>query len=312
MKNGLFINTFKDNCSIYESGLMIYNALKQDNYNLTYLEVGKKVDDLDTIKNTNIPDDYDFFVINWHHWKLPFTEEQIKNLHGLKIGVVLEVGVVDTLELTPDWFDVYMVIDPTKEQTKTLYPFPRPLELSDNIKEQLPGTSIGSFGLYMGDKKFEEIIQQANQIKNCIVRINLPGVGVLWENEESQRLLDYAKWLKTFAKKTIDLRITHNYMSKEELIGWCSEHTLNAFPYYRNQPGLSATTDQAITSGRALAVTSCNAFRHIHKYIPYFPQQDYRKLMTSTLEGVKRMQEDWHPRNFVLKFNELLTDYGVI
>ena len=97
-------------------------------------------------------------------------------------------------------------------------------------------------------------------------------------------------------------------MTKQELIQWCSEHSLNIFPYYRSMPGLSATTDQAIVSGRGLAVTSCSTFRHIRKYISYYPKHDYLKLSESTLPGIKQMQLDWSNENFVQRFLELLEE----
>jgi hypothetical protein len=80
------------------------------------------------------------------------------------------------------------------------------------------------------------------------------------------------------------------------------------FPYYRDLPGLSAVTDQAVVAGRGMAITNCNTFRHLHKYIGYYPKETYLQLTETTVPGVKQMQEDWSNDNFVLKFKELLSE----
>ena len=66
-----------------------------------------------------------------------------------------------------------------------------------------------------------------------------------------------------------------NHLSKEELILFCKKNTINCFFYYRQhifKSGLAAVTDQAIVSGKPLLVTYDNTFRHIHKYIDYYPK----------------------------------------
>ena len=65
-------------------------------------------------------------------------------------------------------------------------------------------------------------------------------------------------------------------MTPEALIDWCHENDLNCFMYTRDQPGLSATTDQAILSGQPLLTLTNATFRHIHPYIPPYPQTPSR------------------------------------
>ncbi len=315
MKQGIFINAQKANCSIYESGLMIYNIIsKSTEYELLYKELDRDSALIGDLSSLGDLDAY-FFVVNWHHWALPISDKLLKRLPGKKIVPILEVGDKDCFVLTSRSIaDAFMVIDPTKYRSGKVYPFPRPLEVVSNLRPILDNNKfvIGSFGLLTGGKRFEQIILEANRIKDCIVRINLPPVTYMGDTGIQQRLVDYADYLRSLADSSIDVRITHNYMNKEELIRWCSEHTINSFPYYRNMAGLSAVTDQAISAKRALAVTSCNTFRHLHKYISYYPNQSYIELSESTLPGVSKMNADWHPDNFNLKFYELLADLQVL
>jgi hypothetical protein len=310
MPVGLFVNSKKATCSIYESGLMIYDTLKRSSkYGLRYFETTRMPN---TPKNSEeyIPNGYDFYVINWHFSTNKVPKSVLQKLSGIKIAPVLEVGVTDTFVYTDrSLFDAYLILDPTKQPERNSYIFGRPLELAENIKPQLEKLSFGSFGLHIPGKRFEDIIKVATDLnEDCIVRINI-WQGVYVFNMHLSATFD--TWRKLAGPK-VDLRLTSNYMDKQELISWCSEHSLNVFPYYRDAPGLAATTDQAIASGRALAVTYCSTFRHLFPYISYFPKQSYLELIESTPPGVKQMQIDWHPDKFVEKFEEVLTDKGIL
>ena len=78
MKNGIFYNSKKSQCSIYESGLMCYNALKQSNkYTLDYTE------------DWFIDNMYDFAIFNQHqcvnNW---ITQGVLKKFNGKKYCIV--------------------------------------------------------------------------------------------------------------------------------------------------------------------------------------------------------------------------------
>jgi len=306
MVNALFVNSSKANCSIYESGLMIYNILKQSKLvNFDYLELTRE----DCINKIPIPK-YDLYVLNYHHWSLPLDHELVTKLPGTKISIVLEVDEKVLLPYTPDIFDIYMMIDPSTNYIKPFYSFPRPLEVIPYLRPLYRSNIpiIGSFGLLTPGKNFEELVLNANNIGRSIVRINLPPVTYMGDIGIQIRLVEYANMLKRLAKRHVQVIVTHDYMTKPELVRWCSQNTINVFPYYRNQPGLAAVTDQAISSGRGLVVTSCNTFRHIHKYISSYPQYSYMELAVNTLDGVKKMQQDWHPDRFLNKFDIMLKD----
>lgn len=311
MKKGLFVNQRKAQCSIYESGRMIYRILsKGKEYKLDYFEFDTK-----SIPSTG----YDFYVINWHPHTLKLSEATVKTLSGIKIAIVLEVSLNNPKPFTPPWFDAYMIIDPTKPRTETNYPFPRPIEKVSKLLPILDEKKLvfGSFGFFTGgeaiiEKRFDEIIHNANKLGECIVRINLPQGTFTGPVSTLEKIKLYCDGLRRIAKPNVDLQITHNYMNEEDLVRWCSQHTMNIFPYYRNRPGLSAVTDQAIASGRALAVTKSDTFRHIHQHISYYPQQSYQELIYSTPSGVKKMQEIWNQDSFITSFKELLSDYKLL
>ena len=302
MIHGLLINTPKNHCSIYESGLDIKNILKSDKYNLDYLE---------TSYNNLSYYGYDFYVINWHHLALPIPIEVIEKLSGVKIGIVFETREDNIFEMTPDIFDAYMVIDPTIKQTDRIFPFPRPLEVVDNLRpllrEDIP--VIGSFGLFTGGKRFDEIVEVCNNMnKEVIIRINIPNGTFV--KVDPNVIKYYIEYLKKLARPNVHIIFTNEYKTKEELIRWLSEHTVNVFPYYRTQTGLCATVDQALSAYRPIITTNDPTFRHLRKYIDFYPHQTYEELILSTPPGIEQMNKDWSKENFNLKFEELLTEKG--
>lgn len=319
MKRGLFVNSSKANCSIYEAGVMIYHAIRynQAGFFLDYQEINRE-----RVNSTHIYPGYDFYIFNWHYWSLPYPLQSIERLHGKKVSIILEVGTGDKFPyLRPDQpyaltsgFDAYMVIDPTKTRQGNAYPFPRPLELVGDLPPLLSESRIvlGSFGLLTGGKRFEEIIENANRIGNCTVRINLPPVTYMGDIGICVRLQVYRKKLEMLADRGVDVIVTHDYMLKPALIRWCAQNTINVFPYHRDQPGLAAVTDQAISAGRPIAITNNSAFRHMLPYIATYPEQSYLELIETTPPGISRMQNDWHPRMFSERFREMMVEIGAL
>lgn len=306
MKSGILINSQKANCSIYESGLMIYDILKSsEEYTLDYVESGANYK-YDTAS-------YDFCIVNWHPYTLAIPQHLLLKMPA-KVAIVVEVGKTqrEYTPMTPDSFDAYAIIDPTKEKYENYFPLPRPI-LRSATKPLLDKNKLvlGSFGLYSesykNEKRFGEIVEAANNSgRDSIVRINLPLPD--YTATSLVNIKDYGEWLKSLAKPNVEVRVTHDYMTREQLVEWLSEHNMNCFPYYRDRAGLAAVTDQAISAGRAIMTTECDTFRHLHKYISHYPKQTYLQLLESSVSGVKQMREDWSPDNFRKGFNDMLRE----
>lgn len=310
---GLFLNTVKAKCSIHESGKMAFDCLKlSDKYVLDYQEVHKDA--------RHIPTNYDFYVFNYHPWTSMgwLNTKSVKQLPGLRATIVLEVLPQNPFALvSPDDFDAYLVLDPTINlPNPSVYAFPRPLEfcpvLEPYRERDIP--VIGSFGLGTIGKGFELVVDAVGrEFDRAVVRINIPPASEVVEshtrNLYSRPYPEYlADLCRRVARKGIEVQVTNNYMTKSELIQWCSQNTLNCFLYNRDQPGLSATTDQAVVSGRPLAVSANETFRHLHLYIKPYPYISLREAIAMTQESVQRIQQDWKPKKFAERFERVLED----
>jgi len=232
---GLFINNVKAQCSIYESGKMVYDCLVPSaRYSLDYTEI--------TRTSLEIPSNYDFYFFNHHfeRWYWLDTKKIKSIVPGIKFTLVLEVSPNDPfVYCSPDDFDGYIVVDPTLNiRKKHVYAFPRPLEAAHpaeaNTDNEIP--VIGSFGFGTPGKGFEHVVDAVNrEFDRAIVRLNIPRASY-WD-QDGRIGAQMARMCRERAKEGVDVVVSHDFMSKEELIEWCRANTLNCFLYDRNLPG---------------------------------------------------------------------------
>ncbi|HTB51452.1 MAG TPA: hypothetical protein VK718_01665 [Ferruginibacter sp.] len=303
---GLFINNKKAQDSIYESGYLVYECLLQSKqYQLDYIEID--------INNREIKTGYDFYFFNYHLVTMAWLETKfLKKELGFVITMVLEVAPDDAFVLCPEKdFTVYCALDPSlQSKQKNLFAFPRPLT---KINFELPVITneipvIGSFGFGTKGKGFQHVVEAVNkEFDKAIIRINIPYGDFIPESKK------YAFYLgevcKQKAKPGIEVRVTHDFMNREELIKWCNANTLNCFLYDRNMPGLSATTDQAIVTRQPMSVSNNDTFRHITAYLPPYPSFSLKDSIKKSSPLIKKMNDDWQSEKFTERFEEVLNIY---
>lgn len=307
MKRGLFINNKRAKDSIYESGQMVFNCLsKSDEYSLDYIEVD--------INNRQIKTGFDFYFFNYHPVTMGWLQtNRLKKELGFVIAMVLEVAPNDPFVMCPaKHFDFYCVLDPTvKSKQHNVYAFPRPLERLDfilpTVQNEIP--VIGTFGFATKGKGFQHVVEAVNkEFEKAIVKINIPYGDFVPESEQYAAFL--GKICKQIAKPGIEVLVTHDFMSKEELIKWCNSNTLNCFLYDRSMPGLAATTDQAIITEKPMSVSDNDTFRHITAYLPPYPAFSLKESIRKSVPFIKMMKDDWQHEKFREKFEAILKTYS--
>jgi hypothetical protein len=308
MKTGIFYNSSTSACSIFESGKMCYEALKgSSKYTLDYSE------------EREFKYDYDFVIYNEHpatnNW---ITKNMIDKFGKPIFCIVTEVTFVgNIITYNSQYFSAYILLDPTVNDMHPIYGFCRPLEnfiLSKNIESPIP--IIGSFGFATYGKEWHKIVEIVqDEFDEAIIKFNIPKATYVTENMHSLLIQDMKSKISLILKKpNIKVEITHDLLTKSELIEWCSKNTINVFYYNREHihaSGLSAVTDQAISSGRPLLITKDQTFRHIHPYIGYYPEVKLKDAITYSREGVLKMKNDWSSKNFMKKFESLLGIFGL-
>lgn len=304
MLKALFINSSSKKCSIYQSGKMIFDCLRQSKkVSFDYIEIDSD--------NRFIPVGYDFYLFNYHYATMGWLDlKELKRHFSYIMTIVLEVLPNNPFPLVDDKaFDAYLAIDPTMESDNPkVFAFPRPLEktLDIDLSEESETPIIGSFGMPTHGKGFDLIIKAINkEFDKAIFRLNLSKADFVPNYEEIIQY--YTDLCRQTAKSGIEVQVTSDFMTKEELIKWCASNTINCFFYDRNQPGLSATTDQAITSGRPLLISDNPTFRHIHKYIKPYPEWSIKEAIVKTPSIIKQIQKDWSQEAFAATFDDMIS-----
>lgn len=303
---GVFYNSKKALCSIWESGKMCYDALSASTqYTLDYSE------------EHTLDMSYDFAIFNQHLTVNNWMGENIIRLYNKPtFCIVTEVSFSsDPIQFSPKYFTHYIVLDPSITETNNIHAFGRPIEEyllttdPEDINYTVP--NVFSFGFATHGKEWHKIVELVqNDYDNANIHFNIPHATYV-PNSMHYDIIDSIKneCSNIITKPGIKLTITHDNLSKSEIITICSKQTINCFYYNRQHifsSGLSAVTDQAISSGRPLLVTSDRTFRHIHKYINYFPNISIKRAIEETQSGVLQMKEDWSCHNFLLKFEHIL------
>jgi hypothetical protein len=303
---GIFYNSKKSLCSIWESGKMCYDALRKSSYYI-----------LDYSEDEQLIFSYDFIIFN-HHFTVNnwIDENMIHQFNKPAFCIVTEVSFSSNpIGNVPNFFSHYIVLDPTIIETEKIHGFGRPIEdfnistMDNEIRYDVP--KIFSFGFATDGKEWHKIVELVqNDYDKAYIHFNIPHGTYIPDDMQKNNVNRIIENCKNVIKKPeIYLKITHDDLSKEELIKLCSRKTINCFFYNRQHifsSGLAAVTDQAISSGRPLFVTNDCTFRHIHKYIDCYPNISIKEAIETTQEGVLKMKSDWSCLHFLKKFETIL------
>ena len=298
----LFLNSPQAQCSIHESGKMIFSAIRDSSqFDWVYADLHKKYQPDATA--------YDCVLFNYHPGTMPWLDMQaVRGIECMKGTIILETLPDSCFQMCPpDVFDFHLAIDPTvREIPGRLYGLPRPLRVSTHSLADLAETdepTIGTFGFGTPGKGFERVVDAVNrEFDRATIRVNIPQADFGDTARRRMHNMPYVEYMlqlmRKVAKAGVTIEATHAYRTQEEIVAWCGQNTINVFLYDRMQPGLSATTDQAIASGRPLLVSDNQTFRHIHTYMPAYPDWTLRQAIALGGQAVRKIQQDWNPDAF--------------
>jgi len=318
----LFVNTREANCSIYEKGVTFFDINEDsENWHMDYVEV----DYLDrdqlyngriVLKNGMAPPKYDTIIWNYHPYTMKELE-QIDCTHFHKLNTINYCMVVEevsneehpVIANVPDVFNGYIILDPTKRFADPRYHYyPRVLTKIIEGKKIIPEVPIiGCFGYVTVDKGFDLIVAAASaEFEKSIVRFNLPQAA--YADQNKNLLNQVLQQCHAAARDNVELQITHNFYNTDELIDWCSQNTINVFLYQRHIQGIAAAPDQAVASGRPIAVSQNPTFRHILQYQKPYPEMSLRETIENGVDYVKQIQYDWSRERCIQRLTEIIFD----
>ena len=274
----LFLNHKEKRCGVYQYGIRVYAILNADkSIRCTYHEIDcfSEYNLLIAAPNEN---KWSAIIYNFHGATMSWlTKGNIKKF-GRNIGI--------THESRPDLFNIICEIDPTAPETHNVVPIPRPLfenvdELLLNYKSENPeiekfinfGISVnadkeipvfGSFGFSSGYKNFAAIVKLVNDTYDrAIIKlvITVPKFG------RDLTALNLQQCTEANYKPGVQLMITNEFFSTEDMLKFLKSNTMNIF-FYGHVPVpfncVSSSTDYAMSVGTPFAISESNMYKHIY------------------------------------------------
>ena len=263
----MFLNHKIKNCGIYQYGYRIKTILeKSTNISYDYQEVDTYNEYAKLLRKTK----YDAIIYNYCSPMMPWLSLNTINKTIKSIGLMHPNS--------PCIFDIICNLDPTFKNYKNHFSIPRPIcenystenLISENkkfieySKKDIP--IFGSFGFACGYKGFVKMIEIINnQYDNCIIKIVMPSAAFYPNNYFE---IEKNKCLHVKRKSGIELLITNNFFTNDELLLFLQSNTLNMFLYDYITPtyniGISSVIDFALSVDTPIAISNSYMFRHIY------------------------------------------------
>src|ERR1035437_5422964 len=329
-KKILFITHTKAQCGVYEFGDEIFNAISSSSkYQFIKAEINS-YKELISLINEHQPA---ALIYNYHPSVMPWLctklskgiyKNNIAHIKIPQIGIIHEITqeVADTAtnhrgryvkgpskRKLNSLFDYYIAADPTLLlQNPIVYKTGR-LIPEYNKSNSTPRNTFGSFGFGTPKKGFENVVKKVQEeFDEAIIRLNIPAADFGDKNAENAKLIAQ-NCFNLIHKPGIKLQVTHDYMSKEQLLDFLAGDTMNIFLYEdKHGRGLSSAVDNSLAVKRPIAVSDCTMFRHILTARPSVcvENNSLKTILKNGFAPLQKISYDWNKENLVWNYERIL------
>lgn len=309
MKTILFCNTKQPQCGVYQYGLHLATALEfSKKYNAVYLE---PVDEGEMCQHLRKHNAVAVFY-NWHPDQGGWMRGAPFDLAGIK-----QFLIYHDWEAHPEKWDGVLISDPTKATGGGWFPIPRPLPVWQPIEAAPVNYDCPTLGVHgFGGASADWLVTRAmDEYDNAVLRLHLPwahygdAAGV-----EARKMADLCRE-HVKRKPSIELQISHHWMSVPRLLHWLSLNDMNV--YLRDPAahwhGVSSALDSALVVRRPLAINKCQGFRHVHGTIPSVCVEDrsLKEILKTGIEPLKPLYAANSREALVSRVEQILQEKGV-
>lgn len=300
MDNILFINSRERNCGVNSYGVRVHNILKKSTtYNFVYTEMGS----MEEYHNAVAEFSPVAVIYNYHPLPLGWFDG---GTTGIKHYCIHHEGTEHT-NLHPNY---WLYADSLTEETGNKFSLPRPLIENVNVgypKNDIP--VISSFGMGFGNKGFGRVVKTVNdQFDEAIIRLHIP-FAYYGDRDESSRDKIYPGCYSEVKKSGIELEITNNFLSDDELLQFLANSDLNIFLYDEMLGrGLSSVIDYALSVRRPICISKSDMFRHIYNTEPSICYEDrsLQEIIVGGTSALDQCREKWSNQKLIDKFEWVL------
>lgn len=332
MKTVLFVtHKTRKQCGVYDFGRQVFHALSGSvKYRFVKAECDSLAELLQSIE-TYRPD---VIIYNYHPSVMPWVCTRVakgiyrNNLAGIRavqMGLIHEVTqqVADAATAyRTAWilgrsqkklnslFDFYIAADPT-----LLLKNPLVFKTGRLVPEYIIPTpppsvfTVGSFGFATPKKGFEKIVQKVQEeFDQAIIRLNMPSAD--FGDKDGARARAIAEQCrKSVHKKGIQLDISHEFLTEDQLLEFLADNSMNVFMYENTGGrGISSALDYALAVKRPVAVTRCPMFRHILSARPSVCVDDssLKTIFDNSFAPLQKIAAHWDTAHLIWDYERIL------
>jgi hypothetical protein len=309
----LILNHSDKNCGIHQYGVDIYTSLRLSKFEFRYAEVTGKEEILYDIGYFKP----DIVIFNYYPITMPFIDTQFmahirttwKDI--VTMGIMHEVTQESADSATNALFDYWLCPDPTlvtKNQicirTKRLIPH----YFNFDSLPKIP--TMGSFGFGFKDKGFDKIVEVVQgEFDKAIINLHMPNHFKIGDSFLSK---DSCFWTsrrcrRALKKEDITLNITHEFLTKTQLLHFLASNTINCFFYDTSKnKGISSVIDSALAVSRPIALTKCGMFRHITDERVYIESNSLKNIIKRGSKILAPYEKEWSESAFIRDYERIL------
>lgn len=297
----LFISHKQQQCGVYQFGCNIGRVLKNSShYDFAYSECGSEDELIRAVAEFKPV----AVIYNYYPSTMPWLKKKtIRRINAVQIGILHEVTQEVADKADDSFFHGHIAPDPTLLlRNPIVFKTGRLVPRYDN-QYPLPAIpTIGSFGFGTAGKGFEKLIATVqNEFDQAVIKLHIPFAAFGdAQGTEARAIVQRCK--EIIAKPGIQIHISHDFVTQEQLLDFLAANSLNAFFYEENKGrGISSVIDYALAVQRPIAITKSNMFRHISSAYPSVCIEDstLKTIMNNGFAPLEQHRRDWSEENLV-------------
>jgi len=213
-------------------------------------------------------------------------------------------------------------IDPTAKESVSRISIPRPIyENVDTLLEHYtPSPNIkafieysekgvpvfGSFGFGFLNKGFYRLVQLIDATYDAaIIKLIIPGAHFDPNRDNTNDTMK--KICESIPRKpSIQLRITNEFVSNEDLLLFLQSNTMNLFLYDKLEGrGISSTIDYALSVSTPFAISDSHMFRHIYSDEICVYKTPIRDCLKNSRTHCESILKAYNHKALIAKFDKI-------
>ena len=301
MSTILIINSIEKQCGVHQYGLRVGNILTQsDNNNFVYLELDS-VDELKVSVDKYNPTSIIYNRCGVLQWVTPELVDEFRQKQ------ICQFNLIHNAYNYEQFFDAYLHQHPywnCDNEKDFAIPRPLPFYIKKSRKEETNTIRIGSFGFGLINKYYDEVCRVVNEQfteENVELRLHLTHGTYAGSNQQPERIFDACR--KKITNPNIELKITTDFISDEDLLDFLADNDLNMFFYqdYHDYNGISSVIDYALAVERPIAINKTSMYSHIMDATPSICVEDnyLKDIISNGFAPLKERKDSWSHKNFI-------------